>query len=76
MGRDTTLSPDDLLLLPEVAEITRRSVDTLRWLRHRGEGPPGFRMGRRVVFRRGAVMEWIAQQEREQLGGRDPRPAA
>jgi predicted DNA-binding transcriptional regulator AlpA len=76
MGRDTTLSPDDLLLLPEVAEITRRSIDTLRWLRHRGEGPPGFRMGRRVVFRRGAVMEWIAQQEREQLGGRGPRPAA
>jgi predicted DNA-binding transcriptional regulator AlpA len=76
MGRDTTLSPDDLLLLPEVAEITRRSIDTLRWLRHRGEGPPRFRMGRRVVFRRGAVMEWIAQQEREQLGGRGPRPAA
>jgi predicted DNA-binding transcriptional regulator AlpA len=76
MGRDITPSSDDLLLLPEVAEITRRSVDTLRWLRHRGEGPPGFRMGRRVVFRRGAVMEWIAQQEREQLGGSGPRPAA
>lgn len=76
MSRDITPSPDDLLLLPEVAEITRRSVDTLRWLRHRGEGPPGFRMGRRVVFRRGAVMEWIAQQERGQLGGRGPRPAA
>ena len=76
MGRETTLSPDDLLLLSEVAEITRRSIDTLRWLRHRGEGPPGFRMGRRVVFRRGAVMEWIAQQERQQLGDRNPRPAA
>ena len=76
MGRDITPSPDDLLLLPEVAEITRRSIDTLRWLRHRGEGPPGFRIGRRVVFRRGAVMEWIAQQEREQLGGQGPRPAA
>jgi predicted DNA-binding transcriptional regulator AlpA len=76
MGRETIPSPDDLLLLPEVAEITRRSIDTLRWLRHRGEGPPGLRMGRRVVFRRGAVMEWIAQQEREQLGGRGPRPAA
>ena len=76
MGRETTLSPADLLLLSEVAEITRRSIDTLRWLRHRGEGPPGFRMGRRVVFRRGAVMEWIAEQERQQLGDRNPRPAA
>jgi predicted DNA-binding transcriptional regulator AlpA len=72
---DTT-SPDDLLLLPEVAKITRRSVDTLRWLRHKGEGPAGFRMGRRLVFRRGAVMEWIAAQEREQIGNREPTPAA
>jgi len=76
MGRDITPSPDDLLLLPEVAEITRQSIDTLRWLRHRGKGPQGFRMGRRVVFRRGAVMAWIAQQEREQRGGRGPQPAA
>jgi predicted DNA-binding transcriptional regulator AlpA len=76
MGRETIPSPDDLLLLPEVAEITRRSIDTLRWLRHRREGPPGFRMGRRVVFRRGAVMEWIAQRERQQPGDRNPRPAA
>jgi predicted DNA-binding transcriptional regulator AlpA len=76
MGHDTTPSPDDLLLLPEVAEITRKSVDSLRWLRHRGEGPQGFRMGRRVVFRRGVVMAWIAQQEREEHGGHGPRPAA
>jgi predicted DNA-binding transcriptional regulator AlpA len=76
---NTTTSPDDLLLLPEVAEITRRTVDTLRWLRHKGEGPQGFRMGRRLVFRRAAVMDWIAAQERAQLGGgadRRPRPAA
>ncbi len=76
MEAQTTPSPDDLLLLPEVAIITRRSVDTLRWLRHKGEGPAGFRMGRRLVFRRGAVMEWIAAQEREQLGSRQPNPAA
>jgi predicted DNA-binding transcriptional regulator AlpA len=73
---DTIPSPDDLLLIDEVAAITRRSVDTLRWLRHKGAGPTGFRMGRRIVFRRGAVMEWIAQQEREQLGTRGPQPAA
>jgi predicted DNA-binding transcriptional regulator AlpA len=75
---DTTQNPDDLLLLPEVAEITRRSVDTLRWLRHKGEGPAGFRMGRRIVFRRGAVMNWIAEQERGQTNhqnGRSPQSA-
>jgi predicted DNA-binding transcriptional regulator AlpA len=59
---DTT-AHDDLLLLPEVAQLTRQSIDTLRWLRHRGEGPPGFRMGRRLVFRRAAVLEWIAAHE-------------
>ena len=76
MGREAIPNPDDLLLLPEVAEITRKSVDTLRWLRHRGEGPQGFRMGRRVVFRRGVVTAWIVQQERKELGDRNPRPAA
>ena len=70
---DTTPSPDDLLLIHEVATITRRSVDTLRWLRHKGEGPNGHRAGRRVYFRRGDVAEWLAQQERQ---GADPRPAA
>ena len=57
---------DDLLLLEEVAEITRLSTSTLRWLRHQGEGPPGFKMGRRVMFRRTAVLEWIREHEQAQ----------
>ena len=76
---NTSSSPDDLLLIEEVADITRQPVPTLRWLRHKGEGPAGFRMGRRIVFRRGAVMEWVAMQERAQLGTeatRSPQPAA
>lgn len=76
MGRDDTANPDDLLLLPEVAALTRRSPDTLRWLRHRGEGPPAFRSGRRLYFRRAAVMEWIDAQERADQDGRKPSPAA
>lgn len=57
-------SPDDLLLFPEVAAITRRTESTLRWLRSHGKGPKGHRAGRRVYFRRGDVMEWLAEQER------------
>ena len=78
MGRETIPSPDDLLLLPEVAEITRRSIDTLRWLRHRGEGPRGHRSGRRVYYRRRDVMAWLEEQERraEDAPGRSPQPAA
>lgn len=73
MDRNITPNPDDLLLLPEVAELTRRSEATLRWLRHRGEGPHGHRAGRRIYYRRGDVLQWLAEQERQ---GADPRPAA
>ena len=55
---------DDLLLMEEVAALARQSVSTLRWLRHRGRGPAGFRLGRRVVFRRAEVERWIAQHEK------------
>jgi len=64
MAAQPAENPNDILLIDEVATITRRSVGTLRWLRHRGEGPPGFKMGRRVAWRRSAVMDWIAEQER------------
>jgi predicted DNA-binding transcriptional regulator AlpA len=63
MDRDANQNADDLLLLPEVARITRRSEATLRWLRHRGEGPKGHRAGRRVYFKRRDVLEWLAEQE-------------
>jgi len=69
----TTVSPDDLLLLPEVAEITRRSEATLRWLRHRGDGPVGHRAGRRIYYRRGDVLAWLAEQERRSSA---PQPVA
>jgi predicted DNA-binding transcriptional regulator AlpA len=54
---------DDLLLLPEVARLTRLSESTLRWLRHQDRGPTGFRLGRRVVFRRSEVEQWVARHE-------------
>ena len=68
-------SPDDdeLLLIGDVAKMTRRSVDTLRWLRHRGEGPPAHRAGRRLYYRRGAVRRWLAELEQHDS---NPRPAA
>jgi len=67
MSRESDKNHDsDLLLLEEVAQITRQSVSTLRWLRHQGQGPPGFRVGRRLVFRRGAVEAWLRQHEEAQ----------
>jgi len=61
-------SDDDLLLMPEVAELMRLPVATLRWMRHCGTGPASFLFGRRVMYRRGEVKKWIKQ--REQAGAR------
>lgn len=57
---------DDLLLLEEVAELCRQPVSTIRWLRHRGQGPPAFKVGRRLVFRRAEVEAWLRRHEQAQ----------
>jgi predicted DNA-binding transcriptional regulator AlpA len=53
---------DELLQMEAIAKLTTISVPTLRWLRHQGEGPPIFRLGRRLVAWRGDVLQWIASQ--------------
>jgi predicted DNA-binding transcriptional regulator AlpA len=56
-----------LLTLDEVAEWTRTPVATLRYWRHRGQGPPTFKLGRRVVAREEDVEAWIAEAAEQQL---------
>jgi len=36
---------------------------TLRYWRHKGDGPVSFRLGRRVVYRRAEIERWLAEQE-------------
>jgi excisionase family DNA binding protein len=45
----------------EVAELLRRPAETLRYWRWRGEGPPSFRIGRKVLYARTDVEAFIAQ---------------
>jgi excisionase family DNA binding protein len=54
---------DDLLTTAEVAAVTRAPVSTVRYWRHLGRGPRGFRIGRRVLYRREEVLRWLAEQE-------------
>lgn len=54
----------DLMDSAGVSELTGISAATLRYWRHVNEGPPSFKLGRRVVYRREAVEEWVAEQER------------
>lgn len=52
----------ELLTISEAADLLRAPVATLRYWRHIGSGPAGFRLGRRVVYRRADVQAWIDTQ--------------
>ncbi|MBW1595890.1 AlpA family transcriptional regulator [Streptomyces sp. JJ38] len=52
------------LNLPRAAEYLGISPNTLYVWRHRRQGPPSFRMGRRVMYRITALDEWVCDQER------------
>ncbi len=56
----------ELLTLAETAAVLRTPVATLRYWRHLGVGPNGFRLGRRVVYRREDVDRWLAAQQQAQ----------
>lgn len=58
----------ELMLTPEVAAITRVPAATLRYFRHAGIGPASFKLGRRVVYRRSAVMAWLDAHEHAESG--------
>lgn len=50
----------DLLYIEEAAEVAKKSVATMRWLRATGQGPRSGKLGRRVVYRRNDIEAWIA----------------
>ena len=54
-----------LLSLTDLAEFLSVPVTTLYQWRHRGEGPPGYRIGRHVRYRRAEVEAWLATQTDE-----------
>jgi excisionase family DNA binding protein len=53
----------ELLLIEEVAELTRLPLSTLRFYRHVGKGgPKSFKLGNRVAYKRTDVEAWIENQ--------------
>jgi predicted DNA-binding transcriptional regulator AlpA len=54
---------NELLTTAEVALMTRASESTVRYWRHLGTGPSSFRLGRRVVYRRHEVEQWLREHE-------------
>ena len=53
---------DRLMTLAELAEMLGVPVNTVYQWRTRGEGPPGYRIGRHVRYRRSAVEIWLETQ--------------
>ena len=58
---NSTVPLGELLDMDETAQRLKRPVATLRWWRHRGEGPRSFLLGRRVMYRAADVDAWIAE---------------
>jgi hypothetical protein len=62
-NENTPTATAELLTLQETAAVLRTPVATLRYWRHLGVGPDGFRLGRRVVYRREDVARWVAERQ-------------
>ena len=63
---DARTAAAELLTLEEAAAVFRTPLATLRCWQHLGVGPDGFRLGRRVVYRRQDVNRWVRERQQAQ----------
>ena len=54
------------LTTEELAQELRTTPETCRYWRHIGKGPDSFKVGKRVLYDRGDVDDWIAKQREVQ----------
>ncbi len=61
-----TSDPDQLLTTEEVAQLTTLSVGFFEIGRSEGRHgmPPYHKVGRRVLYRRGDILDWLEQRKR------------
>lgn len=55
----TTNRHFDLMTMDEVSEFVRIPVSTLRFYRHKGNGPKSAKIGGRIMYRRADVEAWL-----------------
>jgi prophage regulatory protein len=53
----------ELLDALELEELTGTKASTWRYWASKGQGPASFKLGKRRVWRRAAVLAWIAERE-------------
>lgn len=56
------MDANEYLTNDEAAVVLRRPASTLAYWRHMGEGPPYAKVGKRVLYRRIDIEEWLARQ--------------
>ncbi len=61
----TTSAPDEFLDIRQLSEWLEIAKPTIYMWRHRGEGPPAYKLNNRVRFRRSDMELWLEDQ-REQ----------
>lgn len=57
---------DTFITTAELAAYLRMPPETVRYWRHIGKGPRSFKIGRRVLYDRAEVEQWIADQRAAQ----------
>lgn len=51
-----------LLTMQETADILRKSIEQMRWMRKQGTGPKSASIGGRILYRESDVYRWINEQ--------------
>lgn len=65
MADESVLGVARLWTCDEVAAFLGVPVSTIYAWRYRSEGPPGYRVGRFVRFRRDEVLAWLDQRRHQ-----------
>ncbi len=60
-------APDGFLTTAEVAARYRTAPSTVRYWRHVGTGPKGFKVGPRVLYRESELLRWESELEAKEL---------
>lgn len=64
------------LFMDEVSQRYRIPLETLKYWRKRGEGPPSYRLGKRVRYPKDELLLWIRERKAADAASREPTPAA
>lgn len=53
------MNESEFLTTEDLATLCKTTPASVRYWRHTGYGPPGFRVGRRTLYPRNAVNAWL-----------------